>query len=300
MILKSKWFALLTVAVLAVALVVSGCGQQKDTGRQSRDGQQQQQATELSGNITAVGSTALQPLVEEAANGFMAKNPGVKISVQGGGSGTGLSQVSGGGADIGNSDVFAEEKEGIDASQLVDHKVCVAGFALVTHPGNKVDSLTKQQIKDIFTGKIKNWKEVGGADQKIFLVNRARGSGTRATFKKYVLDGTEEAKGDAEQESSGAVRKIVSETPGAISYLALSYVDSSVKALKIDGLEASTENIATGKYPFWSYEHMYTKGEPAGAVKAFLDYMVGDEIQQNLVEKLGYIPITAMKTERRP
>ncbi|MDI6711510.1 MAG: phosphate ABC transporter substrate-binding protein [Thermoanaerobacterales bacterium] len=292
--LKTKWFAVLAVAVLAVALVVSGCGQQDGSEKP------QQQEQELSGNITAVGSTALQPLVEEAANAFMAENSGVKISVQGGGSGTGLSQVSSGGADIGNSDVFAEEKDGIDASQLKDHKVCVVGFALVTHPSNKVDNLTKQQIKDIFTGKIKNWKEVGGDDQKIVLVNRAKGSGTRATFKKYVMDGTEEAKGDAEQESSGTVRKIVSETPGAISYLALSYVDGSVKAMKIDGAEPSTDNIGTGKYPFWSYEHMYTKGEPTGAVKAFLDYMVSDEVQKTLVEKLGYIPITAMQVERQP
>ncbi|MDI6710147.1 MAG: phosphate ABC transporter substrate-binding protein [Thermoanaerobacterales bacterium] len=282
----SKWLGVLAAAVLAMALAVAGCGPKSGTGG-------------LSGNVTAVGSTALQPLVEEAAYLFMAKNPGIRISVQGGGSGTGLSQVFGGGADIGNSDIFAEEKDGIDAGQLVDHKVCVTGFALITHPENKVDNLTRQQIKDIFTGKIKNWSEVGGDDRKIVLINRAKGSGTRATFKKYVMDGLEEAPGDAEQESSGTVRKVVSETPGAISYLALPYVDSSmVKALKIDGVDAGLESIASGRYPFWSYEHMYTKGEPQGAVKVFLDYMSGEEVQAGLVEKFGFIPIGAMKVER--
>jgi len=280
---RFRWLALLAAAFLALA---AGCGTQSGGER-------------LSGSITAVGSTALQPLVEEAAYLFTAKNPGVRISVQGGGSGTGLSQVFGGGADIGNSDIFAEEKDGIDAGLLVDHKVCVAGFALITHPDNKVDNLTRQQVKDIFTGKITNWSEVGGDDQRIILINRARGSGTRATFKKYVLDGLEEAQGDAEQESSGTVRKIVSETPGAVSYLALPYVDSSmVKTLRIDGVEPSSENIVTGRYPFWSYEHMYTKGEPQGAVKAFLDYMLSEEVQSGLVKDFGFIPITAMKVER--
>lgn len=283
---RSRWLAVLAAAVLALAVAVAGCGPQSGEER-------------LSGNVTAVGSTALQPLVEEAAYLFMAKNPGVRISVQGGGSGTGLSQVFGGGADIGNSDIFAEEKDCIDAGQLVDHRICVSGFALITHPDNKVDNLTRQQIKDIFAGKITNWSEVGGDDRKIVLINRARGSGTRATFKKYVLDGLEEAQGDAEQESSGTVRKIVSETPGAISYLAMPYVDGSiVKALRIDGVEPSLESIASGSYPFWSYEHMYTKGEPQGAVKAFLDYMTSKEVQSGLVENFGFIPITAMKVER--
>lgn len=295
--LKPRWTIMVAIIALFTVLMVAGCGQQ---GSETPPEEQKTAGEQLSGNITAVGSTALQPLVEEAANGFMAENTGVKISVQGGGSGTGLSQASSGSAGIGNSDVFAEEKDGIDASQLVDHKVCAVGFALVTHPSITLDDLTKQQIKDIFTGKVKNWKDVGGGDQKIVLVNRAKGSGTRATFKKYVLDGTEEAKGDAEQESSGTVRKIVAETPGAVSYLALSYVDSSVKPMKIDGFEPSNENIGSGNYPFWSYEHMYTKGEPTGAVKAFLEYMLADDVQKGLVERLGYIPITVMQVERQP
>jgi phosphate transport system substrate-binding protein len=227
----------------------------------------------------------------------MTKNAQAQITVQGGGSGTGLTQVSQGGADIGNSDIFAEEKSGIDAAQLHDIKVCVVGMAAVVNPDVKVDNLTKAQLIDIFTGKVTNWKEVGGNDQKIVTINRPKGSGTRATFKAFALDGQEEAQG-MEEDSSGLVRKIVHETPGAISYLALSYLDDSVKAVKLDGKEARKETIVTGEYPVWAYEHMYTKGAPEGLKKAFLDYMLSPEVQGDLVTKLGYIPITEMKVER--
>lgn len=288
-----KFKRLMVVAIcLALLATAIGCGkaanQAKDTTEKS---------AEIKGSITAVGSTALQPLVEQAANQFMSKNPGAQITVQGGGSGTGLTQVSSGAAQIGNSDIFAEEKEGIDAGALTDTKVAVVGFAAVANPDVGVDNLTKQQLIDIFTGKITNWKEVGGKDQKIVVVNRAKGSGTRATFKKYALDNNEETKG-LEEDSSGTVKKIIKETPGAISYLALSYVDDSMKALKIDGVEPTKENITSGKYNIWSYEHMYTKGKPEGAVKAFLDYMLSDEVQTTLVPKLGYIPVKDMKVTR--
>ncbi|MBE3585073.1 MAG: phosphate ABC transporter substrate-binding protein [Thermoanaerobacter sp.] len=292
---RAKWMLALAV-VLVVVVALAGCGGQG----QKQEGQQPsgEQAEEISGNLTAVGSTAMQPLVEQAATQFMAKHPKAQIVVQGGGSGTGLTQVASGAADIGNSDIFAEEKSGIDASQLVDHKVCVVGMATVVNPGVTVDNLTKQQLVDIFTGKITNWKEVGGPDQKIVVIHRPKGSGTRATFKKFALGGVEDTAPGMEQDSSGTVRKMVAETPGAISYLALSYIDNSVKALKLDGVEPTVENIVNGKYPVWAYQHMYTKGEPTGLKKAFLDYMLGDEVQGQLVEKMGYIPITKMQVER--
>ncbi|MDR7319319.1 phosphate ABC transporter substrate-binding protein [Brevibacillus nitrificans] len=247
--------------------------------------------------VTAVGSTALQPLVEQTAKDYMAKNQGVQIQVQGGGSGTGLSQVASGAATIGNSDIFAEEKSGIPANELVDHKVAVVGMAAAVSPKVKVDNLTKQQLIDIFTGKITNWKEVGGDDMKITLVNRPKSSGTRATFNKFAMDGKEEAEGITE-DSSGTVRKIIAETPGAIGYLALSYFNDTVKALKLDGVEATPENIATNKYPVWAYEHMYTKGEPTGNAKAFLEYILSEEVQKKTITDLGFLPITDMKVER--
>lgn len=286
---KSKLAVLFVIAVVAMIAAV-GCGGTKtdDTG-----------SSQSSGSITIVGSTALQPLVEQSAQQFMQNNADAQIVVNGGGSGTGLAQVSQGAANIGNSDVFAEEKEGIDAGQLVDHKVAVVGIAAVVSPKVKVTNLTKQQMVDIFSGKITNWKEVGGIDESITLINRPKGSGTRATFKKYALGGIEEAKG-IEQDSSGTVKKIVTETPGAIGYLALSYIDSSVVALQLDGVAPTEANIADGKYPVWAYEHMYTKGEPTGLTKTFLDYMVSDAVQKTLVPNLGYIPITSMKVEKGP
>nr|WP_071542445.1 phosphate ABC transporter substrate-binding protein PstS family protein [Moorella thermoacetica] len=296
---KGKWLAILVIALVAV-LAVAGCGKKEFPAPQQGSSQQSSnQQSGGSGAITAAGSTALQPLVDEAAKQYMEKNPGVRIVVNGGGSGNGLSQVFQGAVQIGNSDIFAEEKDGIDASQLVDHKVAVVGMAAVVNPDVKVDNLTQQQLIDIFTGKITNWKDVGGPDQKINIVNRPKGSGTRATFKKYALNGAEEAQGIAmEQDASGTVRKTIAETPGAIGYLALSYIDSSVRPLKIDGVEPTAANIVNNKYKVWAYEHMYTKGQPTGEVKKFLDFIMSDEVQKNLVTKMGYIPVTDMKVER--
>lgn len=251
----------------------------------------------LSGTITAAGSTALQPLVDEAAKLFMAKNTKLQIVVNGGGSGAGLTQVFSGAAQIGNSDVFANEKSGIDAAALVDHKVAVVGVAAVTNPTVGVTNVTQAQLIDIFTGKITNWKEVGGADQKIVVINRTAGSGTRMTFNKYALNGATEIEAQTE-DSNGTVRQIVAQTPGAISYLALSYIDSTIKALSIDGVAPTAANITTGSYKVWAYEHMYTKGEATGAVKAFLDYMMTPDVQTGIVAKLGYIPAADMKVSR--
>lgn len=277
--------------VLAISLTaaLAGCGTKNETDTGS----------DISGSVTAVGSSALQPLAEKAAQMFMDKNKDANIQVQGGGSGTGLKQVSEGGADIGNSDVYAAEKLPEDkAKALVDHKVCVVGFATVVNPKIKVDNLTKQQLIDIFSGKITNWKDVGGDDMKVVIINRPSSSGTRATFKKYALDGAEEAEGKAlTEDQSGTVKKAVAETDGAISYLALSYIDKSVKTLKYEGVEATVENITSGKYPIWSYEHMYTKGKPTGAVKAFIDYMTSSDFTSSISE-MGYIPNSDMKISR--
>ncbi|MCE3201210.1 phosphate ABC transporter substrate-binding protein [Paenibacillus sonchi] len=258
---------------------------------------------DLSGSILASGSTALQPLVEQVAEKFMETNKDVDIQVQGGGSGTGLTQVAEKQVDIGNSDVFAEEKlkdaDAEKAKALVDHQVAVVAIAAVSHPDAGVDSLTKQQLVDIFTGKVTNWKEVGGKDQKIQIINRPSSSGTRATFEGFALGTkTEDLQGSIQEDSSGTVKKMIGETPGAIGYLALSYLDDSVKTLKYDGVEPSVDNVISGKYPVWAYEHMYTNGEPNEIVKAFLDYIMTPEVQTGDVVELGYIPASQMQVSR--
>lgn len=280
------------IAVTMVAGIFTGCG--------SNSGSTAKQ--EISGSMTAAGSTALQPLAEEAGKEFTAKNPKAAVNIQGGGSGTGLKLVSEGTAEIGNSDVTAESK--LDkgaASILVDHKVCVIGFAVVASKDVTVDSLTKAQIQDIFTGKVTNWNQVGGANEPITVINRTKSSGTRATFKNTVMDGKDEKDGlGITQDASGSVQKAISSTKGAISYLALSYITDDVKkdlnVLKIDNTEATTDNITTGKYPFWSYEHMYTKGEAKDITKAFIDYMMSAD-NAATIKKLGYIPSSDMKVK---
>ncbi len=294
------------VAALAITLVGGvfvGCG--NNTSQDKSDTKQQTKTTtELSGSITASGSTALQPLAAAAADMFMQKNTKSQINIQGGGSGTGLSQVASGAVQIGNSDMPAEDKikDANVAKELVDHKVAAIGFAMVVNKEVKVESLTKQQIQDIFTGKITNWKEVGGDDLKIEVINRGASSGTRATFVKTVMEGKKESEGlGTVQDSSGAVQQSIEATKGSISYLALSYfvkeeAKQGMKLLKIDGAESTTENISAGKYPFWSYEHMYTKGEATGLTKAFIDYMLSDEFAP-IIEKQGYIPMSAIKAQ---
>lgn len=279
----------LAAVLLLSGLFLAGCGNQKEATTSSKSNEQVQ--------IVAVGATALQPLVESAQEQFVAENPNYQITVQGGGSGTGLSQVMNGAVQIGNSDVFAEEKEGIDASKLVDHQVAVVGMAPVVNPNVGVKDVTQAQLIDIFTGKVKNWQELGGKDQEIVVVNRAAGSGTRATFEKWGLNGAKTIQAQ-EQDSSGTVKKIVSTTPGAISYLALSYIDDSLQELSVDGVEPTAKNIETNDWKIWSYEHMYTNGKPNKQLKAFLDYMVSDEVQDKLVKDLGYLPITKMQVKR--
>lgn len=249
-------------------------------------------------SITAVGSSALQPLVEAAGEQFGAENFGKFINVQGGGSGTGLGQIAANAVEIGNSDIFAEEKSGIDASKLVDHRVAVVGITPIVTPGTGVTDISLEDLGKIFTGEITNWKELGGKDLSITVLNRSSGSGTRSTFDRWVLPEGKKSIVTQEQESSGTVRQIVASTPGTISYVAFSYVDDTVETLSIDGIEPTNENVKTNEWIIWSYEHMYTNGEPTGLTKDFLTYIMSEEVQSTLIEALGYIPANTMQVER--
>ena len=292
-----KWLAAGLIGMMALGAM--GCG--SDSGKSS--GGAAPAAKSISGSITASGSSALLPLAKLGAEQFKAKNPDVSLTINGGGSGTGLKQVFDGTVDIGNSDVDAETKLSKEqAASLKDHKVAVVTMATVVNKavGDTVKSLTKDQLKQIFTAEVTNWSAVGGPDLDITLISRPATSGTRALFEKFALDGVKEATNKSlETDDSGALIQTIADNPGAIGYVALSYLGKSDKVtpVGIDGVQPTLENTYNGTYPIWGYEHMYTKGEPKEAAKAYLDFIVSDEFGKQ-VESLGYGVTSKMKVSR--
>lgn len=303
-----KTIAVMFAAAMAMT-AVSGCSSNSANTTSSADTKAEDTKTadttadaakdskaekDLTGSVTAAGSSALKPLVDEAADLFSEKYPDVSLTIDAGGSGEGLKQVSEGTVNIGNSDVAAEDKLDADkAKELVDHEVCVVTMAPIVNPDVKeagVTTLTKDQLIAIFTGETTNWSEVGGPDENIVLVTRPTSSGTRATFQKYALDGNEEASNASmETDDSGVLLQNVKDTKGAIGYVALSYLadDPGVETVAIDDVEPTLENTYSGDYPVWTFEHMYTKGEPDEVTGAFLEYIMSDEFGTHM-ESMGY------------
>jgi phosphate transport system substrate-binding protein len=240
--------------------------------------------------INIAGSTALLPLVKDAAAQYQSAHPDVKISVSGGGSGSGIAQVAAKAIDIGDSDIQAANHP-----ELHDNRVAVIGFAIVTHPGLGVKNLSKKQIQDIFSGKATNWNQVGGPDQKIVVVNRPRSSGTRAVFTKTLMGSTPINESGLTEDATGTVVSVVKQTPGAISYAAFSGTrNSGLTEVAIDGVAATDDNIIVGKYPVWSYEHMFTNGPPTGEVSRFIAFVSSSG---DMVKKNGFILVRDMKVK---
>jgi phosphate transport system substrate-binding protein len=292
----------LIVSVLVIAMtgsVMVGCGS-KSTSESAES-----ESNQVSGSITVSGSSALLPLMEKTIEKFNEKNPNAEVGAQAGGSGTGLTQVLDGTVDIGNSDVFAEEKlDAAKAKELVDHKVVAQGFGIVVSKSLGIDNLTSDQIKGIFSGKVTNWKDVGGADKEILLIHRTAGSGTRATFEKTILGGDKSLENDSlgvTQDSNGAVLSAMKANDGAISYLGLAYMNTKeaqdiLKVVKIDGVASDKANITDGSYKFWSWGHMYTKGEAQDVAKSFIEFVTSSDNKDN-IESLGFISGSEMKVK---
>jgi phosphate transport system substrate-binding protein len=241
-------------------------------------------------SITAAGSTALLPLVKDAAEAYQKAHPDVQISVSGGGSGTGINQVAAKAIDIGDSDILAPTQP-----SLVDHRVAVIGFAVVTNPDVKLKGLTKAQLQDIFSAKATSWKQFGGPDEKIVVINRPRNSGTRAVFTKTIMGSVPVNETGLVEDATGTVVSVVKQTPGAISYAAFSGTrGSGLTELAIDGVAPTDDNIRSGKYPDWSYEHMFTNGAASPEVEKFIDFVSNSK---DLVEKDGFILISSMKVK---
>ena len=281
---RKKWMALALMAAMSLS-VATGCGGKKqDTAATN--------TTELSGKITASGSTALLPLLKPAAEEFQKLHPKVTVNVSGGGSFTGQNQVASGAVNIGNSDVpvAAELKD----KGLKEFPCVVAPFVFIVNKDVTVDNLTSAQYVDIMTGKITNWKEVGGADEKITLIHRAKSSGSRATIAEVVLKGASFTDDAIIQDSNGAVRSAIVSTPGSIGYVDSPYADDSVKVLKYNGVEYKPENVINKSYPVFATPRMITKGEPDSLTKAFIDFVLSKEFQEKYAVENKFIPITQL------
>jgi len=251
------------------------------------------QGAALAGNnITMKGSTTVLPIAQMTAEVFMERHPDVNISVQGGGSGIGIAAIIDGTCDIGDASRSMKEQELSNAvSKGVDPKanfIAMDGIAVIVHPSNKVSAITKNQLKDIYTGKVSDWSALGNESQKIVVVSRDSASGTFESFGEMALD-KEKVRPDAlMQASNQAIASAVAKTPGAIGYVGLGYISSQVKALALDGVMPSKATVLSNKYKLSRPLFMYTNGSPQGVVKDFLDFVLSEE-GQKLVEEAGFV-----------
>lgn len=288
-----KWLALMVAATLAVALV--GCGGSAATD----DDGQPSEGSELTGSIDVEGSDTLVNVAQAWAEAFQTDNPGVMISVKGGGSGTGIAALINGTVDFANAsrqikdeEVAEAEGNGVDP---VEHQVAVDGIGVIVNPANTVTGLTMDQLGKIYRGEIVNWKDVGGADAAIVLLSRDSSSGTYEYFKEEVVAADDEnAEYAKEAKLLASTQAIVDETknnPNAIGYVGVGYITGDVKVLQIDGVAASVATAMDGSYVLSRGLYMYSNGEPTDVAKAYLDWILSDA-GQNIVEEQGFVPLS--------
>ena len=307
--MKNKLIALLTMSALAVG-TLAGCGNTAatDTAASAADTAAEptveavstaadeaadtnaDKYANLSGSVSMSSSTSMEKLANAVAESFMEKYPNVTVTAEFTGSSAGIESVLAGSVDIGNSSRNLKDDE--KSAGAAENIVAIDGIAVVADPANKVEDLTKDQLVSIYTGETKNWSEVGGDDQAIVVVGREAGSGTRGAFEE-LLDIADACVYANELDSTGAVMAKVASTPGAIGYVSLDVVDDSVKALKLDGVDATEENIKAGNYALSRPFVMATKGEISEQkteVQALFDYLTSDE-GKALIKSVGLITV---------
>ena len=300
----SKLLALIGAGILAVTTLVA-CGNGDATTAQhsavessaaestvaaGSEAAPAETTADLSGSISMVGSTSMEKLANALSEAFMEEYPDVTVTAEFVGSGAGIEAVTNGTADIGNSSRSLKDEE--KAAGVVENVVAIDGIAVCVDPANEVADLTKEQLTNIYNGTITNWKEVGGADEPIIVIGREAGSGTRGAFEELV-DLKDACKYANELDSTGAVIAKVASTPGAIGYASLDALDDSVKALSLEGVEATAENIKAGNYFLSRPFVMATKGEISeqnDLVQAWFDFVLGDEGQQ-VASEVGLITV---------
>lgn len=300
----SKLLALIGAGILAVTTLVA-CGNSDATTAQpstaessavestvaaSSEAAPAEATADLSGSISMVGSTSMEKLANALSEAFMEEYPEVTVTAEFVGSGAGIEAVTNGTADIGNSSRSLKDEE--KAAGVVENVVAIDGIAVCVDPANEAADLTKEQLTNIYNGTVTNWKEVGGADEPIIVIGREAGSGTRGAFEELV-DLKDACKYANELDSTGAVIAKVASTPGAIGYASLDALDDSVKALSLEGVEATAENIKAGNYFLSRPFVMATKGEISeqnDLVQAWFDFVLGDEGQQ-VASEVGLITV---------
>ena len=286
-----KLIAMALAGVLALSM--AACGAQSTettatTAAATTAAAETTEAAKLSGTVTLAGSTSMQKLCEAMIESFEESYPDITVTAEYTGSGAGLESLVGGKTDIGNASRAL--KDGEKDSGAVENIVAIDGIAVITHTSNTVSDLTSQQLTDIYTGKITNWVDLGGADEAIVVLGREAGSGTRGAFEE-LLDVADQCAYAQELDSTGGVLAKVASTPGSIGYVSLDVVDDTVKALSLDGVEPTEENIVAGSYKLSRPFVMATLGtveEQNDLVKTWFNYVQSDE-GQAVIKAMGLI-----------
>ncbi|MDO9515495.1 MAG: phosphate ABC transporter substrate-binding protein [Syntrophales bacterium] len=251
--------------------------------------------TALAGETLVIkGSTTLLPVAQVAAEAYMKLHPGINISLSGGGSGNGIKALIDGSTDIATASRSIKPKEEKLAQEKgvypVPHRVAIDAIVPVVHPKNPVTDLSTEQLSLIYQGKIKNWKEVGGEDLKIVVVSRDTSSGTYEVWEEKILHKAKVTPRAQLQASNGAIIQTISRNKYAIGYIGLGYLNKSVRALTVNGIEATVTTALSGAYPVARPLFMYTNGQPKGTTSGFINFVVSEDGQE-LVRKEGYVPL---------
>ncbi len=245
-------------------------------------------------NLTIQGSSTVLPIAQRIAEVYMQNNEDVNISVRGGGSGNGIAALIDGTTDIADASRFIKQSEVENAVNNgyypVPHRVAMDGIAVVINPANPVESLTLDEIKQIYTGEITNWSELGGNDEEIVVISRDSSSGTFEVFGEIALQGERLTPNALLQASNGAISSVVSDTEGAIGYVGLGYLDDTLKAVKVNGVAPSNSTVASGEFPIARPLFMFTDGWPEGLTLRFINFVLSQE-GQKVVEEQGFVPL---------
>lgn len=273
----------LGMAAMMTAGVLAGCGTQTTTDTESKTDN-----TSLSGTISLAGSTSMEKLCEAMSESFMEKYPDITVTVEYTGSGAGIEALNAGSIDIGNASRSLKDEE--TSAGAVENVVAIDGIAVIVDADNTVTDLTTDELAQIYTGDITNWSELGGSDEAIVVIGRENGSGTRSAFEELV--GVEDSCQYAQElDSTGGVLAKVAVTPGAIGYVSLDVVDSTVQAVALNGVEATEENILAGDYLLSRPFVMATMGEISAQnelVQTWFEYIKSEEGQE-VIKSLGLI-----------